>query len=166
MYSISVGYAGGPGHSDPSEVVARHLRALADLRPVGNVIAELMLDDVQSARLEGVDRDGDAMVPIAESTRNDRRRGGDGPPLAPKGGGSRVVSGFKVDVNTPTPYQCVVVGSWPGLYWLKYHRTGGSKAGTNWVLPRRDPVGVRPMTRTLILDAARRAMAEQLGKGG
>lgn len=133
----------------------RTLSGLADLRPLGERIAARLREEVPRAAQAGQDRDGEPMIPINGgrplTPAQAARRGGYGPPLSPRGAGSRVSADFVVEVNVPTDNAVFVVGSWPGLYWLKFHGSGPDHAAR---LPVRDIVGVRPEVDQEIVDMA------------
>lgn len=85
--------------------------------------------------LAGREADGSPFAPLAPSTLE--HHSGSTTPLVPHGSASRVISGYRVDV-VPEPGRLRVEASWPGLDWIKYHRSGTRH------MPRRDPGGFRP----------------------
>jgi hypothetical protein len=90
------------------------------------------LDSKRRQLLHGVDENGVPFAPLADSTL--KRRHGNGPPLAPQGESSEIITRMQVTV-TPEPHQVQVTIRWPGLDWVKYHVTGGRH------LPKRNPAG-------------------------
>jgi hypothetical protein len=92
-------------------------------------------------RTRGVDRRGVALVPLAPSTL--ARRKGKGPPLAPKGAGSRVVTEYLAELDV-RPGKVEVKAGWgpilskTGRAFLEFHILG---KGYN---PKRDIAGITP----------------------
>jgi hypothetical protein len=85
-------------------------------------------------RQAGIDRFGKPLAPLAASTLKKRSRGGllgggSGPPLAPRGWGSRVVTNFVV-TSYSTLGRRVFECGWTGMLtkkgrpWLPYHILG------------------------------------------
>lgn len=124
-----------------------------DLSPLAATIREIMLEENAAARGAGLDREGSAFVPLrggrALTASEQRRRGGDGPPLAPRGDASRIVSGFVVSLEAVGDGAILIRGAWPDMPFLHYHADG---RGHN---PVRDPVGLTPAAQDRVGDAVR-----------
>jgi hypothetical protein len=113
------------------EILAR----LRDLRAMERPVAELLEADKRDQLLHGKDRDGVPFRPVAEATMG--RRGGGGPPLAPRYQASRIITRYVARVRAEGTRLLISAG-WPGLSWVRYHITGTRH------MPRRDPSGIRP----------------------
>lgn len=105
-------------------------------------------------RLRGVDRYGRPLVPL-KSARKGRYKGATGPPLAPFGSSSRVVSRFVTRRGRRGGDRFVEAGwsdvlSKQGRPFLQFHIRGSSP------MPRRDIAGLSPQTWARIRDAFRR----------
>jgi hypothetical protein len=117
---------------------------LVDLQPIALELKDLMLRENLEARLAGVDKDGQALAPLRHgrplTPAEIRDRGGDGPPLAPRGAGSRVVTEFEVDIIPVGNGDIIIQGSWPRIPWLALHSIGAGR------LPVRDIISdpIRP----------------------
>jgi phage gpG-like protein len=139
---------------------------LADLTPLASKIAQMMRVEKSLATHAGLDRYGEPFAPLNRGLPlkdwQRRKRGGDGPPLAPKHSHSRVAMFFEVVVNRPTPYQWFIIGSWPGLYWLKYHSAGPYHS---FHLPVRDVFGLSAAVNQEIVDMAHDYVVEVMNKG-
>jgi hypothetical protein len=166
MYSIHL-HADDGSDRLLAEVEADY-RRLADLRPLAERIGEIMKRDVYVSRLLGIDPNtGQDLAPLNRgeplTPAMIARRGGDGPPLAPRRNESRVFELFEVDVDT-TPSRAIVTGGWPGIPWLAFHLPGPEHSGR---LPVRDIVGVREESDRRVLDESRAYFAgETTGTGG
>lgn len=125
-------------------------RARLDLFEVCREIGDLIYQDNVTARLEGVDKDGQPFQPLAASTLADERRG-PGPPLAPKGLSSRVIANFEVEVSRDGDSAYRIEGGWPTFDKIFFHVTGFQHAGGGWV-PERNPWGIRPEAMVKIED--------------
>jgi hypothetical protein len=122
----------------PSAALARHL-AIATGRGSGAFMQRLataVTDDNREARLRGVDRLGRPLAPL-RSARKGKYRGATGPPLAPFGASSQVVTRFKVATSITSNGGRLRAG-WDGPPYLGYHFVG---AGHN---PVRDLAGITP----------------------
>ena len=94
---------------------------LANPRPLAEDAREILIADNKVARVAGLDAYDAPLAPVKARTPGEiRRRGGDGPRLAPRGAGSRVVSGFQVTIQSGSG-SALVVGSWPGAPFLRFH---------------------------------------------
>ena len=138
-----------------------------DIRPLAEAAKIVAIEDNARARVAGVDKDGEEMDPLSRKAKDGlrrslrpselARRGGDGPPLAPRGAGSRIVTDYHVEV-IPQPGGAVLVqGSWPNLPWLKFHLKGGP------IMPRRDVAGITPRGMDEIAETTRAFLAVKLG---
>jgi hypothetical protein len=110
------------------------LRRIEDPRPISEQIAGIFRAGKREQLRGGADATGIPFQPLKPSTL--KRRKGAGPPLLPRGDASRISSGYTVDVETDRDGLTVKAG-WPGLDWVRWHRTGTR------TLPRRDPGGFR-----------------------
>ena len=110
------------------------LRRTQRLEPIGVQIRETLERGKREQLLAGRDATGDPFAPLAASTL--RYRVGTGPPLAPKGASSAIVVRYAVTITTESG-RLTAAASWPGLDWVRYHRTGTRK------MPKRDPGGFR-----------------------
>lgn len=84
--------------------------------------------------LAGREADGSPFAPLAPSTL--KHREGPATPLVPHGPASRVIAGYRVDAVAEAG-RLRVEASWPGIPWIRYHRSGTRH------MPRRDPGGFR-----------------------
>jgi hypothetical protein len=125
--------------------------AAIDYTPLAEEIRTILVEENAAAREAGLDKDGDPFVPLrggrALTPGEIRRRGGSGPPLAPRGSASRVVSGFVVEVIPLGDNAILVRGSWPDFPEIQFHIDG---AGHN---PIRDPAGITPAAQDRIAAA-------------
>ena len=110
------------------------LRRAQRLEPIGEQIRETLERGKSEQLLAGRDATGDPFAPLAPSTL--KRRVGTGPPLAPRGAASAIVVGYVVTIATDDG-RLTAAASWPGLDWVRYHRTGTRR------MPKRDPSGFR-----------------------
>lgn len=135
--------------ADMQELASR-IEALLhpDLTPLAESVREAMIEDNRDGLLAGTDAAGAAFVPVAESTIK-RGRGGEGPPLVPRDASSRMIAAYDVRIRA-TIDSILLVGSWPGLDWVRYHSSGAARSH----LPRRDAVGIRPGGRQRMADIA------------
>jgi hypothetical protein len=135
-------------------------------------------DDNRQGVMAGLDKDGNLMVPVkyrpvglkTSQIRHARRQRGafqglgvgqptsaeyrrmTGPPLAPRGMGSRVITNLRLRFGRLASGVWEVVGYWDqvvnrhGQRFLHYHFDGATGGGRkrNVTLPRRDLRGVRP----------------------
>lgn len=109
------------------------LRRLADLRPIEPRLRQIFVEGKRFHLLRGTDAAGRPFQAVKPETA--KRRGGTGPPLAPRGASSRIVADYRVDFERVGNGLRVVAG-WP-MGWVQHHKTGGRR------LPRRDPGGFR-----------------------
>lgn len=110
--------------------------------PAATAIRELLERGKQAQLLAGRDAAGVPFAPLAPSTL--RRREGAPTPLVPHGPSSRIVTGYVVTVRAePGRLECSA--QWPGLGWVKFHRSGTRR------MPRRDPGGFRAEDVTLAM---------------
>jgi hypothetical protein len=99
--------------------------------------------------LEGVDRYGKPLAPMAKSTYQNPKRGL-GPVLVPRGLNSRFITNFKTlwqdagDGLTVLVMRYVNIVNKKGQSFAQFHLTGAKKPGTKWVLPKRDVGGITP----------------------
>lgn len=113
------------------------LRRMRDLRPVEPQLRRIFVEGKRDQLTRGVDAQGRAFEPIKPATRE--HRAGSGPPLAPQGVNSDIVTRYTVQLQQVANGLAVVAG-WP-MAWVKYHVSGGRR------LPRRDPSGFRPQDK-------------------
>lgn len=113
------------------------LRRIADVRPIEPRIRQIYLDGKRFHLLRGTDAQGRPFAPVKPATA--KRRGGSGPPLAPRGSASRVIADYQVHLER-LPNGFRVSSGWP-MAWMRYHRTGGRN------LPQRDPGGFREIDK-------------------
>ena len=83
----------GRGEDIEENLIALSYR-LFDLETPADLAADIMEDQNEKGALAGVDQYGHTYDPVAPSTM--KTRGGSGPPLAPRGAASRVVSDFTI----------------------------------------------------------------------
>lgn len=120
--------------------------------------------------LEGVDRYGQPLAPMAESTYKNPRRGL-GPVLAPRGLLSRFITCFEVvwDGGVMLMRYANMLSK-DGLPFAQYHLRGcpmGSKASQpNWSLPRRDVGGITPWGWSRFNAARSRWLADRVKRRG
>lgn len=116
-----------------------------DLAPLAARIREIMVADNARARAEGHDDQDRPFAPLRGgrplSPSEVRQRGGAGPPLAPRGAASRIISGFEVELVPLDSGSVLARGSWPSFPELQYHVQGAGR------LPVRDPIGLTPRGR-------------------
>lgn len=123
---------------------------LDDLSPLEPRLREIYTDGKREQLLQGRGTQGDDFAPVKASTI--KTRGGSGPPLAPHGEASRIVSGFQV-LFERVPATLRIVAGW-SLDWVKYHKTGTRH------MPKRDPGGFREQDRRAAFDALRKWIYE------
>jgi hypothetical protein len=122
-------------------------RRCGNLSPLAAPVRQVLVDGNRERALAGTDAQGRAFAPVKASTR--KTRGGPGPPLAPRGASSRIVTGYVVAVLAGVG-RLTFTGSWPGLPWVEYHRTGTKR------MPRRDPFGFRRRDLNRVADMLRK----------
>jgi len=135
-----------------SERIADIARRCGDLSPIQGDVRAILVEDNRQRALQGVDAQGGRFASLAPSTI--RSRQGAGPPLAPRFGQSREITGYVVQV-TAGPGRLTFVASWPGSPWMEYHHTGTRR------MPRRDPYGFRSSA----IDRIRPLMADYVMTG-
>lgn len=148
------------------ERLERYLHGLQqiDLTPLAERIAEILLPLNVEARLAGLDKDGEPLVEIKESTRQRRRRAGkgDGPPLDPDYGGSRVAADGSATVSHISDDHKQVTFTWPTADpWLRYHRYDAAMADGS-IRPARDIAGLTPDMRLAIREATDQFLREAM----
>jgi hypothetical protein len=135
-----------------------------DLTPLAEIIRRLIIEDNAAARLAGVGADGVDLAPLRAgrplTPSEIRKRGGTGPPLAPRGEASRSVASFRVEIIPLGDGSILLLGTWNDAPFLHYH-VSGYRAGRTQV-PIRDIVGVRPECVERIADASMTWLAERL----
>jgi hypothetical protein len=117
-----------------AERLADLARKCGDLTPLREPVRQILVDGNRERSLAGTDPQGRSFASLAASTL--RRRRGSGPPLAPRGAQSRVVTAYEVDVLAGAG-RLTFTGSWPSLPWMEYHHTGTAR------MPARNPYGFR-----------------------
>jgi hypothetical protein len=96
------------------------LEKLANLEDLAQKIAVIMEEQRRKEGELGIGSDGQPLAPVKEVTM--RTRGGDGPPLAPRGAASRTISGFQVGVTAYPDGSILITGGWPGIEdWIESH---------------------------------------------
>lgn len=133
MLNMQTQYTG-----DLSRIMAGLNRGLTDLRPLTREMIRI-LDD---GNRKGIGKDvaGNTLAPLTFSTLMRNRRGGSGPPLAPRGLSSRIFAGVTFD-SSGTGGALAVEMTWAAQPWLKYHRTGTTRMKARDVTS-----GLRPQT--------------------
>lgn len=136
-----------------SERLADIARRGGDLSPLGEPVRRVLWEGNRERALAGENAQGVRFAPLAASTLKHRK--GTGPPGAPRGASSRVVTGYVVSVIAAVG-RLSFTGSWPGLDWIKYHATGTKR------MPQRDPFGFRQRD----LDKVRQMLREYVMRKG
>lgn len=137
---------------------------LFDLTPLVAPLSDIMREQNDVARILGRDKDDVDFAVLAESTMKKRiRQGRLGPPLAPDGGGSPIVTGFVVDAEISHPDDFTLVGHWPGVPWVGYHVEPHVTPGGG-IRPTRDAVGLTPTARAQAEDVFLRYIESILGE--
>ena len=137
----------------------RQIKEMSDMSGKGAAqvkgdIRKIVIEDnteklLGRGNLEGVDRYGKPLAPMAKSTYQNPKRGF-GPVLAPRGLASRFITNFFARWEDSGQGFTTLVSGWSGIVnrkgqgFVQFHLTGAKKAGTNWVLPRRDVGGISP----------------------
>lgn len=125
------------------------LRRAEDLRPLQAAVRQVLVAGKEEQLLAGREADGSRFAPLAASTA--RRPRANPSPLVPHGNLSRAIAGYRVDFETYTGEPRVIVtAGWPGLDWIRHHRTGTRR------MPRRDPGGFRAEDLARVRDILRR----------
>ena len=122
------------------------LRRLADMRPVEPRLRQIFTEGKRFHLLRGTDAQGRPFQAVKPETA--KRRGGTGPPLAPRGAASRIVADYRVSFER-MPSALRVIAGWP-MAWVQHHKTGGRR------LPKRDPGGFREIDKRDAMNAIRR----------
>lgn len=137
--------------------ITEHLADIArrggDLSPLGEPVRRVLWEGNRERALAGEDAQGRRYDSLSPATL--KRRKGSGPPLAPRGAASRIVTGYVVSVIAAMS-RLTFTGSWPGLDWVQYHADGTKR------MPRRDPFGFRQRD----LDKVRTMVREYIMKDG
>jgi hypothetical protein len=115
-----------------------------DLAPLAPEVARVLDDENRRARLAGTDIHGSYLIEVVDVI--DPRRGGNGPPLAPRYEASRVVANHFVRVVESGPNRLVVQAGWSGIPFLAAHAAGAGR------LPVRDIIGLDPEADQLLSD--------------
>lgn len=105
-----------------------------DLTPIQNDVRQILVNGNRERALAGTNAQGVPFASLAPSTLKHRR--GKGPPQAPRGAGSQIVTGYVVQV-TAGPGELRIIASWPDLPWIPYHVDGTPH------MPARNPMGYR-----------------------
>ena len=121
------------------------LDRLGRLNEVAEPVRRIFVDGKREQLLAGVDAQGVAFAPLAQSTLQRRNVG---PPLIPHGSQSRLITGYVVTVEAHGA-ELTVDGDWPGIDWVKYHMTGTKH------MPKRDPGGFREQDKAASADVVR-----------
>lgn len=97
-------------------ILTERLEAIArqagNLAPLGEPVSRRLEAGNRLAIMAGTTPAGVAVASLKPSTL--KHRGGDGPPRAPRGAASRIVSMYRVETALSTG-QAVFNGSWPGF---------------------------------------------------
>jgi hypothetical protein len=136
-----------------------------DLMPLAMQFRTLAIEDNIRRSEAGQDKADVDLVPLRGGRTLQpaeiRRRGGTGPPLAPRHFDSRIETAYQVEIARLGYYGAdkaiSIKAGWPGLYWMKYHIEG---RGHN---PKRDVAGPTPQLTERMADRTRRFMVEKLG---
>ncbi len=107
-----------------------------EIAPLLRDVEKIVESDNRRGILAGEDKDGNPLKPVTPYPGR-----GSGPPLAPSGGASRVVSDFDA-VAVGSGKTGRIAAAW-NVPWLKYHEK------------TRDIVGIRPRGKAEILRAIR-----------
>lgn len=136
--------------------------ASADLGQLMPDLERIAWQSNRDGLLAGTDRDGVPMAPLAASTL--RYRKGDGPPLVPRRNQSRMIANYRVTSFRRPDGNWVILGAWQnvlskkGVPFIPFHADGTRR------MPRRDPVGVRPLGRLQVGVALRAWIQEKWSK--
>jgi hypothetical protein len=115
-----------------------------DLGPLVPEIARILDDENRRARLAGTDATGGYLIEVRDVL--DPRRGGNGPPLAPRYEQSRVISNHFVREVESGPGRLVIQAGWSGVPFLAAHAAGSGH------LPVRDILGIDPEADEFLTD--------------
>lgn len=126
-----------------------------DLTPLAERLREIMIRDNRDGLLASTDSFGDPMTALEPSTIR-RGRGGDGPPLVPRGDASRAISDYRVEVE-PGDRGITLIGLWPTTPFIHYHVTGTKH------MVSRDPTGLRPSGQDAVRSALHDFAATLIG---
>lgn len=147
------------GLSDQLFSMLRGLRD-ADTMKLGQDVARILKEENERNIMAGINADGSETADLKESTIK-RGRGGFGPPRAPRGRASRIVTMFEVAVARSGEHEVVVRAGWPGFGAARF-----MQEGTRHMVAR-PPAGLTPSTRAQLEEAAHRFGGDILGaKGG
>jgi hypothetical protein len=132
-----------------------------DLSGIESEVRKVIQEEHRRARTAGLDISGDVLIPITNDTVRRRRQlgKGNGPPLAPDGDESRVVTNFLVTTESHGDRLDISVG-YIGMPWIEMHAQGGPH------LPKRDVIGIQPEAiekiREIFIEEVRRQVDEIL----
>ena len=143
----------GSGRSALKDRLSDIARRCGDLSPLREPVRKILVEGNKARALAGVDAQGRPFAPLAASTL--ARRRGSGPPLAPRGTQSRVVTQYVVNVQAGVG-RLSFTGAWPSVHFMEFHATG-----TRY-MPKRDPYGFRQVD----LDRIRPMLADYVLKRG
>jgi hypothetical protein len=116
--------------------------ALNDLSALAPELSAIMVSDNAEARSAGLDQRSIPFITLAPSTQKRRERQGRlGPPLAPDGPSSPIITDYTVEVVENVPGRLTLRGHWPNTPWVVYHQ---DNADERTKLPIRDPSGITP----------------------
>lgn len=117
MFSLQV----SGGLADLVKQYKDDLEKLTNLEDLAHKIEAILQEQRRKEGTAGIGSDGQTLAPVKESTIR-RGRGGDGPPLAPRGESSRSISNFSVAVTADTDGSILITGYWPGIEdWIETH---------------------------------------------
>src|SRR4051812_17458551 len=97
-----------------TERLADIARRAGDLSPLGEPVRRALWEGNKERALAGETAQGAKFAAVKASTQ--KTRGGSGPPLAPRGAASRIVTGYVVSVVAAVG-RLTFTGSWPDLPW-------------------------------------------------
>lgn len=156
MISISATFQG----LDPLiEDLTRMAEFEIDTTELGPVVRQVLLDENRRLRLAGTDRNDAPLRQVTPEWFSDPRRGGKGPPLAPRGAGSRVVADHDAQVIVAAANHLFVVDFWHGdTAFIRYHQQG-----VHGIV--RDIVGYPPSTVEYVQDVMDDYVDRRLDEG-
>lgn len=113
--------------------------AVSNLETLGGSVAIVMSQENMAARMLGVDKDGDVVAPLKQSTIDATPYRINMTPLIPMETESRVISAFETEVVRVGYGAVDVIGGWPSVEWMIYHITGTAN------MAARNPCGITPI---------------------
>jgi hypothetical protein len=128
--------------ADAQQHFAEILERVRNPAPLESDLADLLERGKAEQLLSGHDATGHPFAPLAPSTL--KRRPGTGPPLAPRGASSAIITQYVVTVSAAAG-RLIASAGWPSLSWVRYHITGGPR------LPQRNPSGFRDQDKAAAL---------------